>query len=340
MLEAIVSSGPKVKIVNSPIPKPGPNQVLVKVAVTAANPKDWKVPEWTGKEGNTGDDGAGIVEAVGDKVSEFSKGDRVAGFHEMGGPGGTYGEYALFPEHLTIHIAKDISFEEASTIPLTAATAACGLFESDGGLGLPFPSSPTSETIPLVLYGASGSVGAFAVQLAKKSNIHPLICVAGGGAKTIQHLLDSSKGDAIVDYRKGDEAVTQGIKSALAGKTLKHALDTTAHGSTSTNIAKAMTEGGTIARTLGPEGELPHGVKQFQLSVSTVHSPQQEFGAKMFKLFGQGLQQGWLEPRPYEVVRGGLNGVEKALADLKAGKASAVKYVLRIDETDGLDGTA
>ncbi len=43
MLEAIVSSGPKVKVVNSPIPKPGPNQVLVKVAVAAANPKDWYV---------------------------------------------------------------------------------------------------------------------------------------------------------------------------------------------------------------------------------------------------------------------------------------------------------
>jgi len=54
-----------------------------------------KVPEWTGKEGNTGDDGAGIVEAVGDKVSDFSKGDRVAGFHEMGSPGGTYGNHRI-----------------------------------------------------------------------------------------------------------------------------------------------------------------------------------------------------------------------------------------------------
>jgi len=43
MLEAIVFSGPKVKIVNSHVPKPGPNQVLVKVAVAAANPKDWCV---------------------------------------------------------------------------------------------------------------------------------------------------------------------------------------------------------------------------------------------------------------------------------------------------------
>ncbi|KAK5730883.1 hypothetical protein LTR15_000821 [Elasticomyces elasticus] len=331
MLEAIVSAGPKVKVIHSEIPVPGPNQVLIKVAVAAANPKDWKVPEWTGTEMNQGDDGAGFVEAVGKNVSGFKKGDRVAGFHQ-GSAGGTYGEYALFPQHLTIPIPANMSFEEASTVPLTAGTAAVGLFATDGGLNLPSPASPANETIPLVIYGASGSVGAFAVQLAKKANIHPLICVAGGGAKTIEHLLDHSRGDTIVDYRKGDKAVTQDISAALS--------DTIAHGSSSTNIAGAMTDGGTIARTLPGEGELPNGVKQFQLSVSVVHSQQQDFGRDMYKLFGQGLEHGWLEPRPFEIVRGGLNSVEKALIDLKAGKASAVKYVLRIDETDGLDGTA
>ncbi|KAK5709046.1 hypothetical protein LTR17_020109 [Elasticomyces elasticus] len=340
MLEAIVSAGPKVKVVHSEIPSPGPNQVLIRVAVAATNPKDWKVPEWTGAENNQGDDGAGFVEAVGMNVSDFKKGGRVAGFHETGTLGGTYGEYALFPQHLTIPIPANMSFEEASTVPLTAGTAAVGLFATDGGLGLPSPASPASEPIPLVIYGAGGSVGAFAVQLAKKANIHPLICVAGGGAKTIEHLLDHSKGDTIVDYRKGDEAVTQDISAALSGKPLKHALDTIAHGSTSTNIAGAMNAGGTIARTLPGEGELPNGVKQFQLSVSVVHSQQQDFGRDMYELFGQGLEHGWLEPRPFEIVRGGLNSVEKALIDLKAGKASAVKYVLRIDETDGLDGTA
>ncbi|KAK3068070.1 hypothetical protein LTR53_014633 [Teratosphaeriaceae sp. CCFEE 6253] len=338
MLEAIISAGPKVKLVNSPVPTPRPDQVLIKVAVAAANPKDWKIPELTGKQGNTGDDGAGIVEAIGEDVLGFQKGDRVAGFHEMGGPGGTYGEYALFPAHLTMHIPRDMSFEEACTVPLTAATAAAGLFEVDGGLGLPLPFLPATESVPLVIYGASGSVGAYAVQLAKKANIHPLICVTGGGAMTIEHLLDTSQGDTIIDYRKGDSAVTNGIIAALRGRLLNYALDTTAQGTTSANIARAMPSGGTIARTLGPEDDLPNDVKQFQVSVSTVHSPQKEFGHSMFRLFERGLQQGWLQPRPYEVVRGGLNSVEKALADLKAGKASAVKYVLRIDETDGLDG--
>ena len=45
MLEAIVSVGPKAKLVNSPVPTPGPDQVLIRTATAAANPKDWSVSE-------------------------------------------------------------------------------------------------------------------------------------------------------------------------------------------------------------------------------------------------------------------------------------------------------
>ncbi len=44
MKEALVSSGPKVNIVDSPIPKPGPDQVITKVIYSGSNPKDWKIP--------------------------------------------------------------------------------------------------------------------------------------------------------------------------------------------------------------------------------------------------------------------------------------------------------
>lgn len=62
----------------------------------------------------------------------------------------------------------------------------------------------------------------------------------------------------------------------------------------------------------------------------------QEFGAVMYKFFERGLVKGWLRGHPFKVVQGGLGGIEGALRDLKAGKASAVKYVFRIDETQGL----
>lgn len=70
-------------IVDSPIPQPNDDQLVIKVVVSGSNPKDWKLPEWMGKSGNTGDDIAGIVYQVGANVTEFKPGDRVFAFHEM-----------------------------------------------------------------------------------------------------------------------------------------------------------------------------------------------------------------------------------------------------------------
>ncbi|GKU10020.1 unnamed protein product [Fusarium langsethiae] len=92
MKEAIVSSGPKVKIIDSPIPKAGPGQVVTKIVFAASNPKDWKRPLYWGAKGtgNQGDEHAGIVHEVGEGVYETKPGDRVAAMHEMKTPGGSY----------------------------------------------------------------------------------------------------------------------------------------------------------------------------------------------------------------------------------------------------------
>ncbi|KAJ8105852.1 hypothetical protein ONZ43_g7257 [Nemania bipapillata] len=112
MKEAVISKGPKVQIIDSPIPKPEPDQVVIKVVVSGSNPKDWKVPLW--REHlviNQGDDIAGVVHEVGENVFEFKPGDRVAAFHEMLTPGGSYAEYAVAWQHTTFHIPKQTTFE-------------------------------------------------------------------------------------------------------------------------------------------------------------------------------------------------------------------------------------
>ena len=111
MKEAIVSAGPKVEIVDSPIPVPEPDQVVTKVVVSGTNPKDWKRPQWSGTSSNQGDDIAGVVHSVGSNVVEFSRGDRVAAFHQMMAPGGSYAEYAVSWDHATFHIPKKTTFE-------------------------------------------------------------------------------------------------------------------------------------------------------------------------------------------------------------------------------------
>lgn len=112
MKEALVSEGPVVKIHDAPIPKPNQDQVLIKVLVSGSNPKDWKYRDPPDEPQNTGDDIAGVIEAVGENVVEFKPGDRVAAFHEMMKPAGSFAEYAIAWSHSTFHLPKNVTFEE------------------------------------------------------------------------------------------------------------------------------------------------------------------------------------------------------------------------------------
>ena len=232
-------------------------------------------------------------------------------------------------------------------------TSALGLYYN---LRLPSPWTPTDKRTPLIVYGGSSAVGGFAIKLAKLSNIHPIIAVAGAGASFVESLIDRSKGDTIVDYRNGDSAVITGIRDAVAQAgcdKVEYAFDATTASNSWANIASALTPTGSITFVLYDwQGKgLPETLKLTQTYVGAVHGTidhgsseaqaglvvgAKEFGLAWYRLLGLGLREGWITPHPYEVVKGGLKGVGKALEDLKAGKASAVKYVLRISETEGI----
>ena len=160
----------------------------------------------------------------------------------------------------------------------------------------------------------------------------------------METLIDRSKGDTIVDYRGGDDAVVQGIKDALKGEKLHYAYDTIGEHNSYVNIAKVLEQGREISHltiTL-PVSKEKEVLEQFDSSmtyVGKVHSEDdgyKDFGFVYFRTMGYGLQQGWLKAHPQELVKGGLAGVEGGLKNLRDGKASAVKYVFRIAETPGL----
>lgn len=111
MKSAVIHAGPKVVVEDVPIPKPGPKQVLIQIIYSGSNPKDWKVPEWGafGEPKNEGNDIAGFVEAVGDEVTEFRKGDRVAAF--LGFSGGGFAEYAVAEAYTTFFLPARTSFQ-------------------------------------------------------------------------------------------------------------------------------------------------------------------------------------------------------------------------------------
>ncbi|KAJ6158414.1 hypothetical protein N7485_011240 [Penicillium canescens] len=340
MKEAIIDKTVAVTIRDVEIPSPQPGQVLIKVVVSGTNPKDWKLPKWQPDNAiNQGDDIAGYVEAVGEGVQKFRKGDKVAAFHEMMSPHGSYAEYAIAWEHTTFHLTEKTSFEEAATIPLAAMTAALGLYQK---LKLPLPWSPAEKPTPLVVYGGATAVGAFAIKFAKLSNIHPIIAVAGKGVPFVEDLLEPSKGDTVVDYREGDDAVRSKIRAAANGAPVHCAYDAV---SEKGKPCAALTKPGAITTVLPTESdEAADGIAIRRTMVGSVHMPpaegkalgDKEFGAAFFQFIGRGLAQGWFSGHPYEVRKGGLGGLEGALKDLEAGKASAVKYVVRIAETEGV----
>lgn len=239
---------------------------------------------------------------------------------------------------------------EAATLPLAAMTAAMGLYAE---LKLPPPWTPATDSAsqqvktqgPLVVYGAASAVGAFAIQFAQKSNIHPIIAIAGRGERFVETLIDRSKGDTIVDYRKGNDAVVQGIKDALKGEKLHYAFDAISEHNSSVNISKVLQprkDAGHLNVVLPIRDH--KDLEPFDTTVTfvgKVHEQEyKDFGFVYFRAIGYGLQQGWLKAHPQEVVKGGLAGVQGALTSLKEGKASAVKYVLRIGETPGLSERA
>ena len=286
---------------------------------------------------NQGDDIAGTIHEIGEGVSEFKKGDRVIAFHQMLAPGGSYAEYGVAWAHTTAYLPEHVSFQEGAALPLAALTSALGLYDR---LKLPQPWTPRKDDekpIPLVIYGASSSIGYYATQFAIRSNVHPIIAVAGRAQAHVEKIIDRSKGDTIVDYREGDEAVSKGIKEALKGAELHHCFDGVSEKGSYHNVSKAMADGGHITLVLPGKdfSDMPKHIKHSITMVGDVHGPCKDFGSVFFRYIAKGVDEGWFKPQPQEEIAGGLEGVEEGLANLKSGKASAVKYVFKIADTPG-----
>ncbi|GAB3605544.1 hypothetical protein GCM10027413_09530 [Conyzicola nivalis] len=163
----------------APYTRPGPDEIVVRNHAVAINPLDWILQEvgniiypWIRYPFVVGSDVAGQVVEVGAAVTRFAVGDRVLGFatgtdkDENTSAAGAFQSYSVVRERLASPIPDDLSFAQASVLPLALSTAACGLFQKNQ-LALDHPSAnpvPTGTT--LLVWGGSTSVGANAIQLA------------------------------------------------------------------------------------------------------------------------------------------------------------------------------
>ncbi|MEP7285867.1 MAG: NAD(P)-dependent alcohol dehydrogenase [Chloroflexota bacterium] len=190
-----------IKLVEVEKPTPQDHEVLVKVHAAAVNPLDWHLLRGapflarfenglrTPKTTKLGADIAGYVEAIGTNITQFQVGDAVFGTLSIKVLGG-FAEYVCVPEEFLVSKPNNLSFESAAAVPVAALTALQGL--RDKG------QIQHGQTV--LINGASGGVGSFAVQIAKSFGTE----VTGVCSTRNLDMVRSIGADHVIDYTKED----------------------------------------------------------------------------------------------------------------------------------------
>lgn len=181
-----------------PVPAVDADTVLVRVEAVSLNAYDWHMvaasPSFIRLAGAgfskpkhpiAGADLAGVVEAVGEAVTEFAPGDRVFGWHA-----GTAAEYVAATERTLVQVPDGVDLHQAASVPMAGATALQGL-RDHGNVG---------EGSNVLVLGASGGVGQFAVQIAKQLGARVTGVCGTHNVETVRSL----GADEVVDYSATD----------------------------------------------------------------------------------------------------------------------------------------
>lgn len=252
-----------------PDPEPGPGQIVVKMQAAALNYRDFVLTQ-RGYGRKSGElplvpcsDGAGIVEAVGDKVSRVAVGDLVCpifslGWHHgtfgdttwmgtLGGPlDGTFQEKMLLSEEDVVKAPKHMSAAEAATLPCAAVTAWNALV-AQGGI-------KAGDT---VLVQGTGGVSLFALQIAK---MHGCTVIATSSSDEKLGRVASMGADHVINY-KDDPDWHKTARSLNGGRGLDHVVEVGGAGTLEKSIRAVRPSGfiSVIGVLSGGAGELNLG---------------------------------------------------------------------------------
>src|SRR5579872_6792596 len=186
---------------NLPKPIPSDGEVLIRVHAAALNPYDWHMMRGTPwplrlffglrkpKNIRLGADVAGTVVGLGKDATQFRLGDDV-----FGAADGSLGEYVCAPVSTVARKPENISHEEAAAVPIAALTALQALRDK----------GEVKSGDSVLINGASGGVGTFAVQIAKWFGARVTAVCSGRNAELVR----SIGADSVIDYTREDFAAS------------------------------------------------------------------------------------------------------------------------------------
>ena len=173
-------SGKVLRITDIETPIPKDNEVLIKTRAASVNPLDWRL-----KSRRPGVDVAGEVVAVGKRVTQFKAGDAVFGTCR-----GAFAEYACTSESALVSKPVNLTFEQVACVPIAGLTALQALRDK-GDL------QPGQKVL---INGAAGGIGTFAVQIAKSLGAEVTgVC----GTRNVE-MVRSLGADLVIDYTQED----------------------------------------------------------------------------------------------------------------------------------------
>jgi len=196
-----------------PKPEPGPGEVLVRVKASGVNPSDVKMRLGTGSASNEfpriipHSDGAGVIEAVGAGAPAARIGERVWLWNARWKRAfGTAADYVVLPAVQAVSLPDSVDFEAGACLGIPALTAWQAV-ETDGGVA---PNSSGGQWV--LVQGGAGSVGHYAVQMAKLKGAK-VIATVSSAAKAAR--AKAAGADAVVNYRRED--LVQRVKDLTGG---------------------------------------------------------------------------------------------------------------------------
>jgi NADPH2:quinone reductase len=256
-MRALVLSGfcsaDHIRLAEVPMPQCEANDVLIRVAAAGVNPVDWKecegyLEQFYGRYPDPwvpGYDAAGVVHQVGVGVTSFKIGDRVVAFSDRreSGHNGTFAEFVRVRSDAVSLVPDDVELTTAATLPTAGLTAYQAVTRP--GKGALHPGDC------VLIHGASGGVGSFAVQFAKAGGIEVAATCGSRNVDYVRSLgadlvLDHSAGGIVTAVRRWQPTGVKAVIDAVGGGTLTEALDALAPGGRLISIT-TLTQDGDVA---------------------------------------------------------------------------------------------